>query len=57
MSDTPVILPADTPMKGDVLPDSRLKYIHTPKGMMQGPGGTWVPYFCANCGKESGWCP
>jgi len=41
----------------DLLPDSRLKTLHTPRGMTNGPGGTWIPYFCANCGKHCGWCP
>lgn len=41
----------------EILPDSRLKTIHTPKGMVQGPGGMWVPVFCANCGVSGGLCP
>lgn len=41
----------------DLLPDSRLPYIHTPKGMVQGPYGTWIPIFCANCGSEGGIVP
>ena len=44
-------------ISGDLLPDSRLKTIHTPKGMIFGPGGTWVPVFCANCGADGGLCP
>ena len=44
-------------MKIDVLPDSRLKLLHTPRGMLNGPGGTWIPFFCANCGKHCGSCP
>lgn len=43
--------------KKDLLPDSRLKTIVTPKGMVQGPGGMWVPVFCANCGADGGLCP
>lgn len=41
----------------DILPDSRQHVDHTPKGMTQGPGGMWVPIFCANCGIEGGKCP
>lgn len=42
----------------EILPDSRLKTVLTPKGMVQGPGGVmWLPVFCANCGKEGGLCP
>jgi hypothetical protein len=41
----------------DILPDSRLRTIVTPRGMIQGPGGMWVPVFCANCGADGGMCP
>jgi len=41
----------------NILPDSRLKTPHTPKGMIHGPGGTWIPIFCANCGAQGGHCP
>jgi hypothetical protein len=42
----------------ELLPDSRLKTIHTPRGMVQSVGmGTWVPIYCANCGKDGGICP
>jgi len=41
----------------DILPDSRQRYIHTPKKMIHTPGGAWVPFYCANCGRESGSCP
>lgn len=44
-------------MQGHVLPDSRAHVNHTPRGMVQGPGGMWAPVFCANCGKEGGLCP
>lgn len=44
-------------LKRDVLPDSRLKTIHTPKGMVSSPFGTWIPVFCANCGADGGFCP
>jgi hypothetical protein len=43
--------------KAELLPDSRLRTIVTPKGMIQGPGGMWVPVFCANCGADGGMCP
>lgn len=38
----------------DILPDSRADYT---KGCIFTSAGTYIPYFCANCGKESGWCP
>jgi hypothetical protein len=38
----------------DILPDSRAK---NPTGVVYGHGGSWVPFYCANCGKESGKCP
>ena len=41
----------------NVFPDSRQHVNHTPRGMTQGPGGMWVPVFCANCGVEGGKCP
>lgn len=40
--------------KKDILPDCRLKTIVTPKGMVQGPGGMYVPIFCYWCGKRGG---
>lgn len=43
--------------KATVLPDCRTKTIVTPRGMVQGPGGMWVPVFCANCGADGGLCP
>jgi len=41
-------------MANDILPDSRAKET---KGRIFTPGGAWVPFFCANCGKECGSCP
>lgn len=41
----------------DILPDSRLHVNHTPKNMVQGPDGMWVPFYCAHCGAEGGLCP
>lgn len=41
----------------EILPDSRQHTDHTPKGMIQGPWGMWVPVFCGNCGIEGGSCP
>lgn len=41
----------------ELLPDSRLTTIVTPKGMVQGPYGMWVPIFCANCGADGGLVP
>jgi hypothetical protein len=38
----------------DILPDSRAK---NPTGLTAGPGGYWVPVFCANCGIEGGKVP
>lgn len=38
----------------DVLPDSRLQ---TSKGVTRGPGGNWVPIFCAMCGSPGGLVP
>lgn len=43
--------------KVELLPDSRTHVNHTPRGMIQGPGGMWVPVFCANCGHDGGMCP
>jgi hypothetical protein len=42
------------PEKPEVLPDSRAK---TTKGAIPGPGGYWMPVFCANCGTPYGWVP
>jgi hypothetical protein len=41
----------------ELLPDSRARTIVTPRGMVQGPGGMWVPVYCANCGADGGLCP
>lgn len=41
----------------DILPDCRLHVDHTPRGMIQGPGGMWLPVFCGNCGADGGMCP
>lgn len=48
--------PFDKPI--EMLPDSRLKTIITPKGMVHSAAfGTMVPVFCANCGADGGYCP
>jgi hypothetical protein len=41
-------------MKGDILPDSRARET---KGSVFTAAGEYIPFFCANCGKECGWCP
>lgn len=52
------ILGASAPIQSaEILPDSRLRTIHTPRGMVQGPYGTWIPIFCANCGAKGGLVP
>lgn len=38
----------------DILPDSRLKRT---VGAKPGPGGWWVPVFCAVCGAPHGYVP
>lgn len=38
----------------EILPDSRAK---TTRGRIFAKSGTWVPVFCANCGKHGGSCP
>lgn len=38
----------------DVLPDSRAK---TTRNRVFTKTGTWIPFFCANCGKDCGLCP
>lgn len=38
----------------NILPDSRAKET---KGRVFTAGGVWVPFFCANCGRECGTCP
>jgi len=38
-------------MADDLLPDSRAKIT---RGRVFQGGTTWVPVFCANCGKEGG---
>ena len=43
---------ADT--RPEILPDSRLKI---PTNVIRGPGGNWVPIFCANCGSAGGRVP
>ena len=43
--------------KHDLLPDSRLKHIVTPKGRVFTASGAFVPVFCANCGADGGLCP
>jgi hypothetical protein len=39
---------------GDLLPDSRAKET---KNRIFTTGSTWIPFFCANCHKECGFCP
>jgi hypothetical protein len=41
----------------DLLPSSALSRIVTPKKMVQGVGGMWVPLYCANCGADCGYAP
>ena len=43
--------------QGDILPSSALSCIATPRGMIQGPGGMWIPLYCANCGADCGYAP
>lgn len=38
-------------MTGDILPDSRAKVT---RGQVFRGSQTWLPIFCANCGKEGG---
>ena len=40
--------------KSRFLPESRCL---DPKGLMVSRAGTWVPVFCANCGKAGGMVP
>lgn len=44
-------------MSKDILPDCRLRVLHTPKGVIHSPMGNWVPIFCANCGGPGGAVP
>ena len=41
-------------MSIELLPDSRAKNV---TGRVFTMNGTWVPVFCANCGKDGGLCP
>jgi hypothetical protein len=41
----------------EILPDCRTAHVATPRGATPGPGGFWVPTFCANCGAEGGKVP
>lgn len=41
-------------IQSDVLPDVRT---HNRKGGIRGPGGTWIPIYCANCGADGGAVP
>lgn len=41
----------------NILPDSRATTIFTPRGATPGPGGFWIPIFCASCGREGGKVP
>lgn len=50
-----IVLPSA--LSRDILPDSRLKPVQTPKGGICGPNGWWVPMFCANCFTPAGFCP
>jgi NAD-dependent SIR2 family protein deacetylase len=38
----------------DILPDSRARET---KGRIFTANGTWVPVYCANCGRNGGSCP
>jgi hypothetical protein len=38
----------------DVLPDCRARET---RGRVFTAGGVLVPVFCANCGRDGGWCP
>lgn len=40
----------------NVLPDSRLRTVHTARGQVFTSNGAWIPVFCANCGTEGGLC-
>jgi len=39
---------------GYILPDSRMR---NPTNIISGPGGNWVPIYCANCGTDCGLVP
>ena len=39
----------------DLLPDCRLTT--RPAGIHRGVAGTWLPVFCANCGRDGGLVP
>lgn len=52
MSEPRVLLPGI-----DVLPDSRLTTISTPKNSRFYNGQFWEPIFCANCGADGGMVP
>ena len=39
----------------NILPDCRL--VNAPAGTNRGCAGTWIPVFCANCGKDGGLVP
>ncbi len=41
----------------DILVDSRTTTVFTPRGAVPGPGGYWVPIFCASCGRDGGLVP
>jgi len=41
----------------DILPDSRLSTIHTPRNAVASVMGFWVPIYCASCGVEGGKVP
>ncbi|MEO6564806.1 MAG: hypothetical protein ABIO63_02120 [Casimicrobiaceae bacterium] len=43
--------------RADVLPDSRLGTVLTPKRAEWRVGAFWVPIFCASCGVEGGKVP
>ena len=50
----PMTLPAVLDTARAVLPDSRAK---AGRGAVPGPGGVWIPIFCASCGVEGGMVP
>lgn len=41
----------------DILPDSRLTTVVTPKGAKHSHLGYWIPIYCANCGADGGMVP
>lgn len=39
----------------NVLPDSRAR--NKERGRVFRGSQAWLPVYCANCGKDAGWCP